>query len=140
MNWLSVIQLAIKYGPIVKGILDMATSNEDVVSKIKATAAPLATVLEEVGAKMFPAAAPSLHIAAGALAAFDPDVTKWLQGELNVFVTPSPNLVVDGMYGPKTAAAVKLFQAAHGLAVDGMAGNITQSVIASLAAGKLVLK
>ena len=140
MNWLSVIQLAIKYGPIVKGIIDMASSNEDIVSKIKASAAPLADVLENVGSSLFPQAAPSLHIAAGAIAAFDPDVTKWLQGELNIFVTPSPNLVVDGMYGPLTAAAVKSFQAAHGLAVDGMAGNITQAVIANLAAAKPVLK
>ena len=138
MDWLSIIQLAIKYGPVVKGIIDMASSNEDIVSKIKASAAPLAGVLEDVGSKMFPSAAPSLHIAAAAIAAFDPDVTRWLQGELNIFVTPSPNLVVDGMYGPKTTAAVKQFQAAHGLAVDGMAGNLTQAIIASLAAGKVL--
>jgi len=36
---------------------------------------------------------------------------------------------VDGFYGPKTAAAVKAFQAAHGLTVDGKAGAQTDSAI-----------
>jgi hypothetical protein len=37
----------------------------------------------------------------------------------------------DGIYGPGTAAAVKRFQADHGLAADGIAGERTQAAIAS---------
>lgn len=35
------------------------------------------------------------------------------------------NLSVDGIYGPKTAAAVKSYQKANGLTVDGIVGNNT---------------
>lgn len=46
-----------------------------------------------------------------------------LQDELNkdVVVTPSPLLVVDGSFGPKTLAALKRWQIANPLAADGVA-------------------
>ncbi len=37
----------------------------------------------------------------------------------------SANVVVDGIFGPKTAAGVRDFQTAHGLVVDGVVGNQT---------------
>lgn len=45
-----------------------------------------------------------------------------LQTYLNKF---SYKLIVDGSFGPKTLAAVKSFQKAHGLVVDGLAGPKT---------------
>lgn len=129
MDWLTIIQLAMQWGPTVKSILDEANTNDDITTKIKAVAPDLAGILETIGAKMFPKAAPALHVAAAAIAAFDPNVTKWLQGSLNALVTPSPNLVVDGSYGPKTKAAVEQAQAKLGLKVDGIAGLLTQAAI-----------
>jgi len=37
----------------------------------------------------------------------------------------SSNVAPDGIFGPITAAAVKAFQGAHGLVVDGIVGNKT---------------
>ena len=80
MSILSVVQLAVGLLPTVKGILDAATSNESIVAKIKDVSAPLAGVLDEVGAFLFPKGAPGLHIAAGAVAAFDRKVSKQSEG------------------------------------------------------------
>ena len=133
---LSILQLAAGLAPTVKSILDAATGNESIVAKIKDISAPLAGILETVGETLFPKAAPALRIAAGAMAAFDPDVTKWLQGSLNALLDPSPGLVVDGLYGPKTRAAVEQLQTKFGLRVDGWAGSLTQAAIASALATK----
>jgi peptidoglycan hydrolase-like protein with peptidoglycan-binding domain len=48
---------------------------------------------------------------------------------LNKLVTPSPNLVVDGIYGPKTREAVDAAQKKLGVTVDGWAGEITHGAI-----------
>ena len=117
---------------MIKGIIDEASSNDTIVTKIKALSAPFASVLANVGAQFFPKAAPALQVAAAAMASFDTNVTKWVQGALNVYLVPSPNLVVDGVYGPKTKAAVELLQAKLGLTVDGWAGQVTQAAIAQL--------
>jgi murein L,D-transpeptidase YcbB/YkuD len=136
MDPLTILQLAIQYGPAVKAVIDAAMSNDDLLSKLKQVAAPLVPLLEQAGSKMFPNAAPALHAVGAALAAFDPNTTKWLQGALNSLVTPSPNLVVDGIYGPRTAKAVTDLQTQMGLRVDGIAGMITQAAIQA-ALGKL---
>lgn len=140
MDYLAIFQLAMKYGPIVKGILDIAISNADVVAKLKEMAAPVAEALEGIGATLFPKAAPEIHAVGGAIAAFDPDTKKWLQGGLNAVMKPSPNLEVDGFIGPKTKAAVEQFQKDHGLVVDGLPGQITQGVLGQVLANLPVLK
>src|SRR5215831_3695535 len=129
MDPLTLIQLAITYGLTIKRIIDVATSNEDIITKIKEDAAPVASLLETLGSKLFPKDAPALHIAAGAIGAFDPSVTRWLQQSLNILLDPSPNLVVDGIYGPNTRAAVLRAQTKLGLTVDGFAGQVTRAAI-----------
>jgi hypothetical protein len=57
-----------------------------------------------------------------------PDVTK-LQQLLNQKLKPSPNLVPDGNFGPKTDAAVRAFQKAKGLTPDGVVGPKTWSAL-----------
>lgn len=44
----------------------------------------------------------------------------------------SPKLVVDGKSGPKTVAAIKSFQTAHGLIPDGVAGAKTKTALYQL--------
>ena len=76
-----------------------------------------------------PKVAPELHVAAGAVAAFDPDVTKWLQGSLNALLDPEPR--GRGLDRPMTRNAVERLQAKLGLKVDGWAGEITKAAIAA---------
>ncbi len=132
MNPLTILQMAITWGPTVKAILDEATSNDGILAKIESLSKPLASLLASVGSALFPKAAPELHTVAGAIAAFDPNMTKWLQGSLNSILNLNPPLVVDGLYGPKTVAAVEQVQTKLGLKVDGLAGQITQAAIAAV--------
>lgn len=134
MDPLTIMQLAIQYGPLIKDAIDSAWSNDDLATKVKKIAGPLAPIIEQIGAKLFPKAAKELHIVGGVVAAFDPNVTKWLQGAMNSVNTPSPNLVVDGIYGARTRAAVEQLQKQLGLVVDGLAGTITRAALDALLA------
>ncbi len=53
---------------------------------------------------------------------------KDVQHALNLLGT-SPKLDEDGNIGPKSVAAIKTFQAAHGLTTDGVAGPKTKSAL-----------
>ena len=55
-----------------------------------------------------------------------PEVTR-LQTALNAKLRPSPNLVPDGAFGNLTRQAVRRFQTANWLVVDGEAGQATQA-------------
>jgi putative chitinase len=50
--------------------------------------------------------------------------TVWVQQSMNKLGTEPP-LIVDGSFGPATAAAVRAFQQAHGLEADGKVGPQT---------------
>lgn len=53
-----------------------------------------------------------------------PEVQK-LQRQLNVRLAPSPNLAVDGIFGPVTLQIVKQYQRGVSIAVDGVVGKQT---------------
>lgn len=139
MDFLSIIQLVVQFVPVIKGLIDSASGNSDIIAGVKFAAPDLAKMLEQAGAAMFPKVAPELHIAAAAMAAFDPNVTKWVQGACNALITPSPALDVDGLYGPMTRSAVEKLQAQLGLKVDGWAGTLTQAALGSLLSSRLSL-
>jgi len=54
--------------------------------------------------------------------------TAALQARLNT-LGANPPLTVDGITGPKTDAAVKAFQASHGIEADGVVGPITLAAL-----------
>ena len=54
-----------------------------------------------------------------------------MRGEDVKFVQANVGADVDGDFGPMTAAAVKVFQAAHDLDADGIVGPNTWSVLRS---------
>ena len=51
------------------------------------------------------------------------DLVRLLQARLNGDYPLYSNLVVDGVYGPRTTAVVREFQSAPGLKIDGIAGT-----------------
>jgi peptidoglycan hydrolase-like protein with peptidoglycan-binding domain len=65
---------------------------------------------------------------------------RTVQHVLNALGVVQPPLVEDGINGPKTIGAIKIFQTSHGLAVDGIVGPLTQAALTaaySAAAGPL---
>jgi len=123
---LTLISTSVQVAGQVKELLDKGSVTQQSLE----TAVPqIVPQLASLGASLFPKVAPELQAVAAASATFDPNVTKWLQGSLNKLLTPSPNLEVDGVYGPKTQEAVEAVQKQLGIPVDGWAGEVTQGAI-----------
>jgi lysozyme family protein len=59
----------------------------------------------------------------------DPETTAGLQAALNKLLALDPPLLVDGNMGRLTRGAVRSFQRAHGLRVDGIPGPVTIGAI-----------
>ena len=126
MTVLTLISTAVQVAGNVKGLLDQGGVTKQ---SLQTTVPQIIPQLANIGAALFPKVAPEMQVVAAASATFDPNVTKWLQAALNKLATPSPNLVVDGIYGPRTREAVEAAQKKLGVTVDGWAGEITQGAI-----------
>lgn len=127
MDFSALLSLAISLAPAIQKLVNTGVSFKNVMTAIAGT--PLVQEMEAIGAKMFPDLSPALHAVAAVVVHYSPDYTMWVQGSLNDLLALSPPLVVDGIYGPKTKAAVKAFQAAEGLNPDSFAGDITSAAI-----------
>lgn len=133
MNWMQIVQLLITFGTTVKNILDQSSTNSDVVALITKLASPISGFLQQIGAQLFPEVKKELQIAAAAMATFDPNVVKWIQGAMNSLMNLPEPLEVDGIYGAKTKAAVRQFQVNNKMdVIDGWAGRVTQALIDTL--------
>lgn len=124
---MQIVQLAIQYGPTIKTIWDEATSNHEVVQKVTNLAPTIGNVIADLGSQLFPHSTKDLQTIGAVVAAFDPNTTKWLQKSLNQIL--GTKLTVDGIYGAQTIEAVKALQTKYHLAVDGIAGKVTQAII-----------
>ena len=120
---LPIIFRAINLAPQIQQAIQSGTSTQQAVEDNAGNLLPL---LAQIGRQMFPGIQDGLAAAAAASSMFDPSSVKWVQTVLNVLHVVDPALDVDGEYGPLTTAAVKKFQQANGLVVDGWAGDETQ--------------
>lgn len=131
LSFLTTILSLFRVAPKIKEYVDLGISVIDELQKDEPKMIP---VLEEIGVKLFPDLADTVHKTANAVAAaadvlYAPSGTKWLQTSLNKL---GAKLDVDGDYGPLTKAAVKAFQTVHQPAsgtIDGWAGPKTNAVI-----------
>ena len=64
-----------------------------------------------------------------AILAYDHNTVRWVQGALNQIVHPNPPLVVDGVWGPKTKAAVEAFEATVGIQAGGVLSEFLISAL-----------
>src|SRR5262249_5402136 len=101
-----------------------------VVSAIANVSPDLIPLLEQIGKSVFPKLSSANAQTAAANMIFNVELTKALQASLNK-LGENPPLVVDGIYGGATTAALTTFQAAHGIAADGWAGALTLPAIAA---------
>ena len=138
MNILGILSL-------VTGLLPLATQigqlweNSAGFAKIAATLlnSPALKSLEEVGAAMFPGVDKAIQTVLAALHLAYPQSTKWIQTSLNAIqslgvIKFGDPLVVDGLFGPKTFAAVVVLQAHLGLKVTGAVTDLEYAAINKL--------
>lgn len=129
MNPLAILGLITTYGPAIIQIWNTATSNADLLSKVEAELPVIAQYAPAIVADILPAEAPAAQQLATAAVALNAQVIRYVQQACNLLLTPSPGLQVDGMYGPKTKAALVLLQTQLKITPDGIIGKITEAAI-----------
>jgi peptidoglycan hydrolase-like protein with peptidoglycan-binding domain len=132
LSLIPYIALGVKYGSSIIALVQSATSNTDLATKIETLPAEVLKVANAIGAEMFPAVKPELQAAAGAVAGFNHAFTIWCQEACNMLLPDTPKLTVDGIYGPMTTARVKKLQQSLNIStIDGWVGKLTRAAIDS---------
>lgn len=130
--------LLLQYAPTLLDLINKvatayhtsATSTTSrVTNVIQAVAPGLSPLFGQIGSMLFPNLPSGLHSAASAIV-LTPSAVMYMQELLNA--AGGFNLAVDGHFGPKTLAAVKSFQARHGLAVTGFLDDFETRLLQSL--------
>lgn len=142
MNWLALLPSILSIIgeiPAIKAAWDSSPLGgfAGVVAVVQKS--PIAGTLADIGSQLFPKLDPTLHAAAAALVVAHPNNTAWAQSALNLLVSTGyvafgKPLVVDGVWGPKTMAAVEAVQGKLGLPVNGFITDIEYSAISGLLA------
>ena len=128
MSWLvGILPLLVPLVQTVANAWGSATGNslQKVASVISGSS--IVNELASIGGALFPNLDPTLHAAAAALLAAESHTgaAAWIQAALNIAETAGavsfgPALVVDGLWGPKSTAALEALQTKLGLPVTGM--------------------
>ncbi len=126
--------------PSIKTAWDTAPKNSlGAVAQAVQTSLPpsLVNQLAEAGAQLFPKLSPEFHAAAAAMLVAHPNSTSWAQSTLNLlqstgYFSFGAPLVVDGIWGPHTKAAIVACQAKMGLPTTGILADAEFSMLGQL--------
>lgn len=129
MNPLAILGLVTTYGPILQWAWQTATSNQSFLTKVEQELPVLAKYAPAIVQQIYPQGASSAQQLATAAVALNAQLVRYAQQACNLILSPSPALQVDGMYGPKTKAAVEQLQKTLGLTADGIIGKLTEAAI-----------
>ena len=149
MTWLvGILPLLLPLVQSVANAWGSSTGNslQKVASVISSS--PIVNELASIGGALFPSLDPTLHAAAAALLAAESHTGAgaWVQAALNIAQTAgvvqftgtgasgNTPLIVDGIWGPHSQAALKAFQAAMKLPVTGMYADAEFSALQALLA------
>jgi len=120
----TLLPLVLDAVELIPKIRDALQSEKPIVTIVKGLAPEMFDFFKKVGAQVFPELQEEVQAEVGATM-FDTESVKWVQGDLNKRGA-APQLTVDGVLGPMTKAAVKIFQGRHAeLVVDGWPGPKT---------------
>lgn len=129
MNWSSILALIVEIIPSVPAIISAWNSPQATMPKIAAIANSLSpaaqATLMQIAQTQFPKLAPAFGPAAALLQVAHPTALQYVQGGLNIiaatgaFTLPAGQLKIDGVWGPKTAAAAEAAEAAAKIPVTG---------------------
>lgn len=124
LKFLPLIFRLIQFVPQIQAALKSGS----IFTLLPTLAPQLMAIFQELGADLFPTLPPDAQAKAGAVIA-DPAKVLFVQNAINTLGLASPPLVADGHYGQITKAAVEAFQTAHGMTVDGWAGDVTAAAL-----------
>lgn len=124
LKFMPLIWRLIQFVPQIQAALKSGS----LFTALPALGPQIESILQELGADLFPTLPPDAQTQAGMVIA-DPAKVLFIQNAINTLGLASPALVADGYYGAMTKKAVEAFQAAHGMTVDGWAGDVTAAAL-----------
>lgn len=139
MNWFfSILSIITGLLPIAQKIGSLWESSAGFGAILNEIAkSPALAQLEAIGAELWPAAEKTVQKVLAAIHLGYPTATKWIQTSLNAiqltgYIHFGAPLAVDGLFGPKTFAAVVVLQAKLGLPATGAVAQAEYDAINKL--------
>lgn len=144
MNLAAIVSLVtglVSLAPQIAQIWEASGGFAKIAAALNALSSPAAKSLEQIGAQMFPKAAAAVQKVLAAIHLGYPQATKWVQQALNAgqtlgYISFGDPLVVDGVFGRKTMAAVVALQKKLGLPTSGAVTEAEYGALNLLLEGK----
>ena len=141
---LTIINALIGFVPIATKVAQLWKNSAGfsaIAGELTSAAPAVLKTIDDWAAQMFPAVESAARRVLGAIHMWAPESTQWVQKSLNTIQSTGlihfgDPLVVDGIFGNKTFAAVVVLQTKLGLKITGAVQQSEYDAINKLIAGK----